>query len=69
MMDQQDKLEALIDHKMRKTILPYNEYVKAQSELTREVLVAVGKAAIRGDAAAAGLLFKVNVLTARPGRA
>ena len=65
MMDQQDKLEALIDHEMRKTILLHDEHVKAQSELTREVLVAVGKAAIRGDAAAASLLFKVNVLRSR----
>ena len=61
-MDQHQKLEALIDNAMVGGDLSPEDRDKAKAELTRAVLVAVGKAAIQGDAEAARLLFDMKLL-------
>ena len=62
-MDNIERLEHLIACQMGGEISLSPEAIdEEQRRLTRSVLVAVGKAALTGDAAAADLLFKVKVL-------
>ena len=62
-MDHTERLEYLIAYYMGKEIDLSPEALDAErSELTRSVLMAVGKNAIQGDAAAADMLFKMKVL-------
>ena len=65
-MDHTERLEHLIAYYMGKEIDLSPEALDAErSELTRSVLMAVGKNAIQGDAAAADMLFKMKVLRLR----
>ena len=62
-MDHTERLEHMIAHFMgKRTDLSPQDFSTEQSELTRAVLMAVGKNAIQGDAAAADMLFKMKVL-------
>ena len=61
-MDNTERLEHLIAHSMATKILRPEALSAEQSELTRSVLMAVGKAALAGDAAAARLLIELGVL-------
>ena len=63
-MDNTERLEHLIAHYHmgKKTDLSLETLNAERSELTRVVLMAVGKAALAGDAAAARLLFDIKVL-------
>ena len=65
-MDHTERLEHLIAYKMGKNIDLSPKVLDAErSELTRSVLMAVGKAALDGDAAAARMLFDMKVLKLR----
>ena len=62
-MDQRETLEVLLAHQMGETIaLSPEERASARRQLSKSVLITVGRAAISGDAAAARLLFDMKVL-------
>ena len=62
-MDHTERLEYLIAYYMGKEVdLPPEAFNAERSELTRSVLMAVGKAALAGDAAAARLLLEHKIL-------
>ena len=67
-MDLIEKLEVLVMRQMgegRTITLSQDEQDKARHELSKLVLMAAGRAAINGDAAAARLLFDLKVLNLR----
>ena len=65
-MDHTERLEHLIAYYMGEEIDLSPEALDAErSELTRSVLMAVGKAALAGDAAAARLLLGHKILKLR----
>ena len=62
-MDDTDRMHECIAHRMGlPTKLPPEERIAARRTLTENVLRAVGKSALQGDAAAAKMLFDRKVL-------
>ena len=62
-MDHAERLEHLIAYYMGKKVdLSPEAFTAERSELTQSVLMAVGEAALDGDAAAARLLLDLKIL-------